>query len=93
MLPICKDCRADGAIPLAWTKSRNGGANAKSTQRDRLIADLPQANVDVVYPLEATDIPPTTTSTAPRDTKRGRREDSERSGKRSRRHLPREVRG
>ena len=51
VLPICKDCRADGAIPLARTKRLNGVANAKRTQCDRLIADVPKANVDVVSPL------------------------------------------
>ena len=93
VLPICKDCRAKGVVPLARTKRRNGAANAKRKQRDRLIADVPQANVDVVSPLEATDTPPTTTPIAPRATKRGRHEDSERSRKRPRRRLPRGVRG
>jgi len=94
VLPICKDCHADGAIPLARIKRRNGSANAKRGQRDRLIvADVPQANVDVVYPLEATDTPPTTTPIAPRATKRGRHVNSERSGKHPRRRLPRGVRG
>ncbi len=95
VLPICcKDCCAYGAIPLARTKRRNRAANAKRTQRDRCIADASQANVDMICPLEATDIPPTTTSIiAPHATKCGCREDSERSGKCPRRRLPREIRG
>ncbi len=93
VLPICKDCRAYGAIHLARTKRRNGAANAKRTQRDRLIVDVPQANVDVVSPLEATDTPPTTTPIAPRATKLGRHVDFERSGKRPRHRLPRGARG
>jgi biotin synthase-like enzyme len=93
VLLICKDCRADGAITLARNKRRNGAANAKRIQRDRLINDVPQANVDVVSPLEATDTSPTTTHITPRATKRGRRVDSKRSGKRPRRRLPRGVRG
>ena len=91
MLHICKDCRADDAIPLARTKRRKGIANAKHAHRNRLIADVPQANVDVVSPVEAIDIPPTTTSIAPRATKSERREGSERSSKRPRRRLPRGV--
>jgi hypothetical protein len=69
-LPICKDCLGDGAIPLARTKRQNRAANAKRTQRNRLIADVPQINIDVVSPLEATDIPLATPSTTPRATKR-----------------------
>jgi hypothetical protein len=80
-------------MPLARTKRRNGITNAKRTQRDRLIADVPQANDDVVSPMEATDIPPTTTHIAPLATKRGRHVDSERYGKRPRRRLPRGVFG
>ena len=92
-LPICKNCRAHGAKPLHRTKRRNEAVNAKRTHRDRLIADVSQANAHVVSPMEATDIPPTTTSISPRTTKRGRRADFERSGKRSRRRLTRGVCG
>ena len=61
--------------------------------RDLLTVDVSQAHGDDVTPMEATDTPPTTTSSAPRTTKRGRRADSERAGKHPCRRLTREVRG
>ena len=80
VLPICQDCRAHGAIPLARTKRRNGATHAQRAQRDRLTAEVLEAPrlafLDVVTPVEVTDIPPTPTSTAPRTTKRGRRAES-----------------
>ena len=72
MLHICHVCRADGAIPLARTKRRNGAANAQRAQRDLLTADVSQTHGDDIIPMEATDTPPTTTCSAPRTTKRRR---------------------
>jgi hypothetical protein len=70
VLPVCQDCRADGARPLARSKRRNGAVNGKRAERDRVTADVPEANVDDVTPMAATGMPPATTSTAPRTTKR-----------------------
>jgi hypothetical protein len=91
VLPVCQNCRADGAIPLARSKRRNGAVNGKRAERDRVTADVPEANVDDVSPMVATGMPPATTSTAPRTTKRGRRVDLELVGKRSRRRVSRRV--
>ena len=77
VLPIWQDCRADDALPLARTKRRNGAVNGHRAQRNLSTADVPQAHVDVLTPIEATDVPLATTSMAPRSTKRGRRVDSE----------------
>jgi len=96
VLHICQVCRADDAIPLARTKRRNGTTNAQRAQRDRCRcfgADVSQARRDDVTPMEVTDKPSTTTSRAPRTTKRGRRADSEWAGKSPRRRLNRVDRG
>jgi hypothetical protein len=77
VLPICQQCRADGAIPLARTKRRNGEANGHRARRDRLMtAAVTQPSENVVTPAEAADIPPSRTSTTSRTSKRGRRVDS-----------------
>jgi hypothetical protein len=34
VLPICQDYRANGALPLAWTKRRNGAINGHRAQRN-----------------------------------------------------------
>ena len=81
VLTICQVCRADGAIPLARTKRRNGAANAQRAQRYLLTADVSHAHFDDVTLMEATDTTPTTTSWAPRTTKRGRHTYYERAGK------------
>ncbi len=97
VLPICQDCRAHGAIPLARAKRRNGAAYAQRAQCDLLTAEVPEAPrpeiYDVVTPVEAAGIPPTRTSTAPRTAKRGRRAESETAGKLPRRRLSLRVRG
>jgi hypothetical protein len=93
LLPICQDCLADGALPLTRTnKRRNDAVNGNRAQRNRLTADVPQAHVDIVTPMEATDMPLATTSTAPRSTKRGRRVYSEVVGKRHDRRVSRRAR-
>jgi len=92
LLSICHDCRADGALPLGRTKRRNNAVNGHRAQRIRLTVDVPQAHVDVVTPMEATDTPLATTSTAPRSTKRGRRVYSEVVGKRHDRRVSRRAR-
>ncbi len=86
---VKQDCRADGAIPLARSKSRNVAVNGKRAERDRVTANVPEANVDDVTLMVATGMPKT--STAPRTTKRGRRVDPEQVGKRSRRRVSRRV--
>jgi len=92
VLPICRDCRADGAIPLAQTKRRNGATHARRAQRDRLTSEAP---IDVVTPMEDPGIPPIiATPCAPRTTKCGHHTQSEVVGKHSRhRRLTRQVRG
>ena len=79
VLPVCQQCRADGAIPLARTKRRNGAANGQRARRDRLTVTVnqPFADADIVNPVEATDIPLAVTSTTSRARKRGRRVDSD----------------
>jgi len=75
VLPVCQLCRADGALPLARTKRRNGEANARRAQRDQLTSPATQASVDcdaISPPSEATDISPP--SNATRTSKRGRKQ-------------------
>ena len=74
VLLVCHLCRADGALPLARTKRRNGEANARRTQRDRQTSPTPHASiVDAISPpAEATDIPPP--SITMRTSKRGRKQ-------------------
>ena len=75
VLPVCEVCRADGALPLARTKRRNGEANARRAQRDQLTSPATQASVDcdaISPPSEATDISPP--SNATRTSKRGRKQ-------------------
>ena len=93
VLPICQVCRADGAIPLARIKRRNGSANAKRAQRNLLTTNVSQAHGDDVTPMATVDTTPPTTSSAPGTTSRGRREESERAAKRPRRRLTSGVRG
>ncbi len=38
MLHVCPTCRADGALPLARTRRRNGAANERRVQRARHVA-------------------------------------------------------
>ena len=38
VLPVCPTCRADGALPLARTRRRNGAANERRVQRARHVA-------------------------------------------------------
>jgi hypothetical protein len=40
VLPICPTCRADGALPLARTRRRNGAANERRVQRARLAISI-----------------------------------------------------
>ena len=93
MLPICQQCRTYGAIPLARTKRRNGAANGHRARRDRLTAVVSQLFAYVVTPVEATDIPPSRSSTVSWTSKRGRRVDSDLVVARHRRRLTRQVRG
>ena len=59
VLLVCRQCRADGLLPLARTKRRNGAAIARRAQRVRLTTPTPQADVEgVVSPVEESDIPP-----------------------------------
>ncbi len=39
VLPVCPSCRADGALPIARTKRRNGDAIYRSGRRAHLIPD------------------------------------------------------
>jgi len=91
VLPICQDCRAYGALPLARTKRKNGAVNGHRTHRNRLTADVSQAHVDVVTLMVSMDMPLATTSTAPRSVERGRRVDSEVFGKLPRCRVSRRV--
>jgi hypothetical protein len=40
-LPMCPKCRAEGALPRARTKRRNGSSNESRAQRARLVAYVP----------------------------------------------------
>jgi hypothetical protein len=39
VLPVCPTCRADGALPIARTKRRNGDAIQRSGRRAHLIRE------------------------------------------------------
>ncbi len=45
MLPLCPKCRANGALPLARTRRRNGAANERHVQRARHVASFASVGV------------------------------------------------
>ena len=40
VLPVCHQCRANGALPLARTKRRNGASNGRRAERARLTTQV-----------------------------------------------------
>ena len=54
VLPVCRQCRAKGALPLARTRKKNGANNARRATRVRLTAPAPQAATDGDVPFTST---------------------------------------
>ena len=73
MIYVCQQCCAQGALPLAHTKKRNGATNAHRAQRARLTAPAPQADVDVISVVGGSVLPPSMPFIAPHVSKRRRR--------------------
>ena len=73
VLPVCQQCRAYGALPLARTKRRNGASNVQRAHRARLTTQLHVAFVIVASTIQASVSQAPEPYIAPRPSKRKRR--------------------
>jgi len=72
ILPVCQQCCANGALPPARTKRRNGASNGRRASRARLTTQVHVAYVAIAFAVQANVPQAPEPSIAPRPSKRRR---------------------